>query len=337
MKYLSFIFLAILIFSCNNTSNDGVSNQVNQKNTIPVIFDTDANNELDDQHALAYLFSNRGLFDIRAVTTNATPNGGPIEEHTREALRILKLYNLENEIPLLSGADGRFGQIKNNLQNDSFDGDQAVNFIIEEARKYTNHELLLLPVGKLTNIALAIKKAPEIKENIKIVWLGSNYPEPGEYNQDSDTASLNFLLNQKVPFEMVTVRYGKATGTAAVYVQNEEVQKKLPGLGPVADEAVVGRHGGTFTTFGDYAVSLFNHAEFYGDPPHRSLFDMAAVAIVKKPSWAEKSLIPAPLLVNGKWKERPENDRKIVLWENFDKDAILEDFYSSLENYQAGK
>ena len=58
---------------------------------IPVIFDTDANNELDDQHALAYLLFNAGVFDTKAITVNATSNGGNIDEQYAEALRIVKL------------------------------------------------------------------------------------------------------------------------------------------------------------------------------------------------------------------------------------------------------
>ena len=45
------------------------------------------------------------------------------------------------------------------------------------------------------------------------------------------------------------------------------------------------------------------------------------------------SRIPSPHLVNGKWVERPENPRKIAIWENFDKAEIMQDFYNSMENY----
>jgi hypothetical protein len=52
--------------------------------------------------------------------------------------------------------------------------------------------------------------------------------------------------------------------------------------GPKSDTEITGRHGGTFTSFGDYSANLFEHAEMYGNPPSRSLFDMAAVAILKE-------------------------------------------------------
>ena len=45
----------------------------------------------------------------------------------------------------------------------------------------------------------------------------------------------------------------------------------------------------------------------------RALFDMAAVAIVKNPSWAIPTQIPSPELIDGVWKDRPENPRKITL------------------------
>jgi hypothetical protein len=54
---------------------------------------------------------------------------------------------------------------------------------------------------------------------------------------------------------------------------------------------------------------------------------------VKNPAWAVSTRIPSPELVNGVWKDKPENGRKITLWENFDKEKIMEDFYNTMENY----
>lgn len=92
---------------------------------------------------------------------------------------------------------------------------------------------------------------------------------------------------------------------------------------------LIGRHGGEFFTFGDYAANLFEHIEYYGNPPARALFDMAAVAIVKNPNWAVASNIPSPIMIDEKWVDQPNNARKILIWENFDKEKILADFYAS--------
>lgn len=322
--------LLLAIFICSGSNNlNGQTPSITQK--LPVIFDTDANNELDDQHALAYLFSNRSYFDIKAITVNATRNGGGIDEHFNEAERIMKLFKVRQEIPLLKGADESFLDIKDDLPNRTFDGFEAVDFIISEAKKSTDEKLVVIAVGKLTNVALALKKAPAIASKIRVVWLGANYPEPGEYNLEDDIPSMNFVLASAMEFEMVTVRYGKPSGTDAVKVTQEEINQTMPGLGPKIAIPITGRHGGRFDTFGDYAVNLFSQIDLHGNPPARSLFDMAAVAIVKNPDWAESTKIPCPIMIEEKWVEQPENKREITIWENFDSKHILADFYTSLK------
>ena len=52
--------LASLILNCTSDSL--------QKTKI--LFDTDANNELDDQHALAYLLFNGQDFEVEGITVN---------------------------------------------------------------------------------------------------------------------------------------------------------------------------------------------------------------------------------------------------------------------------
>lgn len=320
---------AILIFACNNQWQKGN----NTLNKLPVIFDTDANNELDDQHALAYLFFNSSTFSIKAITVNATRNGGNIEEQFTEAERVMKLCEVSGKIPLLKGANGSFTEIENNLANTEFDGFEAVDFIIDEAKKHINEKLIVIAVGKLTNLALALKKEPAIAKNIRLVWLGANYPEPGEYNLVNDIPSMNYLLKTNINFEMVTVRYGKPSGTDAVRITKDEVLKNMPGVGPKITTPIVGRHGGEFYNFGDYSVNLFEHIQYHGNPPSRALFDMAAVAIVKNSAWAGSSVIPCPIMIDEKWVEQLENPRKITIWENFDKEDIMNDFFKIMLNY----
>ncbi len=302
-----------------------------QRGRMRVLLDTDANNELDDQHAIAYMLFNGDAFDVVGITVNRTRGGGDVEEHAKEAERIVKLAGLERRFAVTRGANGSFDEIVRHLGESAFDGSAAVDLIIRRARESRGQPLVLLPVGKLTNIALALKKDPSITTMVKIVWLGSNYPEPGEYNQENDEPALSYILDVNVPFEMVLVRWDKPSGTAAVRITREEIRKRMPGKGPRIANAIVGRNGGRFFTFGDYSVDLFAHITLDGNPPSRALFDMAAVAIVKNPAWAHAVRIPAPKLVSGKWIERPNNTRRITLWENFDRDAILKDFFASME------
>ncbi len=332
MKRIKLIILSgciLLIYACSG-SKEYKKPAITKSQ---VIFDTDANNELDDQHALAYLLLNGNNFKVSGITVNATYSGGDINEHYAEAVRIVKLCGLNDKIPVFKGANEKFEDIKNQTDSIIFDGHEAVNFIINNANKKREDRLIILAVGKLTNVALALKKEPSISNNIKVVWLGSNYPDPGEYNQDNDTSALSYILKTSVPFHMVTVRYGKPSGTAAVTVTQNEININMPGKGPKVPELVTGRHGGSFDCFGDYSVSLFKHIDYHGDPPSRALFDMAAVAIVKNPQWADSSTISCPVLLNNIWVEQPDNIRKITIWEDFNKEKIIADFYSTLDNY----
>ncbi|PSL03462.1 nucleoside hydrolase [Cecembia rubra] len=332
--YFSITLGLFLGLSCTSPKQESGLEQIVENPKIRLIYDTDANNELDDQFALMYLLVNGPTFDLVGVTVNATKSGGNIDQHYEEAKRILQLGQRFGQIPLLKGADASFETIRMHVKETDFDGKEGVDFIIEQANKSHEQELILLAVGKLTNVALALEKDPSIASKIRVVWLGSNYPKPGEYNQDNDTVSMNYVLNSKVPFEMVTVRYGEPSGTDAVKVTQIEINEKMPGMGPQIELPIVGRHGGEFFNFGDYAVSLFEHIDYYSDPPARALFDMVAAAVLKNPKWGDSREIPAPILIDNQWVERPVNLRKITVWENFDRDAVIQDFYHTLENYQ---
>jgi len=301
---------------------------------IRVLLDTDANNEIDDQHAIAYLLLSGDAFIIEGLTVNRTDNGGDIEDQAREAERIVSLCALHPQLSVTRGASGSFEEIAPDLSGPAFDGSDAVNLIIQRAHAVDGQKLVLLAIGKLTNIALALKKDPDITGRVKVVWLGSNYPKPGEYNQDNDEAALNYVLESEVEFEIALVRYGEPSGTDAVRVTLQNVRENLAGKGPPAAAPVTGRNGGNFSHFGDYSINLLEHVALYGEPPSRALFDMAAVAIVKNPAWADARSIAAPILENGTWRDRPDNPRTIVLRENFNRRAILEDFYATINDYR---
>jgi purine nucleosidase len=298
---------------------------------IRVLMDSDANNELDDQHAIAYMLFNGEVFDVEGITVNRTRAGGGVDEHHAEAVRVVRLAHLSGQVRVEKGASASFADIAPALGQRRYDGEAAVQFIIDRARAADPRPLVLLPVGKLTNVALALKKDPSIARNLRVVWLGSNYPERGEYNKENDPGSLTYILDETdVPFEMVTVRYGKRSGTDAVRAPLAEIRSRMAGKGPRVSP-VTGRDGATYSTFGDYSISLFEKIELQGNPPSRALYDMAAVAIVKNPAWATATRVPAPRLEAQGWIDRPNHPRHIVVWEHFDAQAIMQDFYATMD------
>jgi purine nucleosidase len=46
-----------------------------------------------------------------------------------------------------------------------------------------------------------------------------------------------------------------------------------------------------------------------------------------------KKYSPCACFKGCKWRERPDNNRKIVVWENFDKAIIMHNFYDRMENH----
>ncbi|MDO4949279.1 MAG: nucleoside hydrolase [Bacteroidales bacterium] len=304
----------------------------NQSTKIDLLFDTDANNELDDQHAIAYLLLHSETFNLVGLTTNATRAGGDALEQMKEAERVVTLMGKMGEFPMIAGATGSFEEIRPHVDEADFDGKQAVDFIISVAKKKSpDNKLTLLAVGKLTNVALALCKDPSISANIRLVWLGSNYPKRGEYNLENDVPSMNYVLDTNVEFEIATVNGGPSMGTEAVRISKADAQSTFAGKGPKAQKSITGRNGGEFSCFGDYSVDLFEHIGYSDEAKTRALFDMAAAAIVRNPSWAKSRVIAAPIMIDKEWVERPDNKRVVTIWEHFDKEAIINDFIQALD------
>ncbi|OHX66192.1 nucleoside hydrolase [Flammeovirga pacifica] len=320
MKYLFINFLIVSLFSVQFTM---------AVEKTKVIFDTDTNNELDDQNALAYLLLNEATFEVLGVTINATRNGGDVSEHYKEAERIVQLCDKKGT-KLLTGVNGDFETIKPTLKEKKHDGYEAVDFIIQQVKKYKK-EVVVLAVGKLTNVALAIEKDPSIIPDLNLVWLGTNYPNFREYNFVNDYAAMNYIARTDAHFEIVPCRYNMDSGSAHVKVFKEEgIVDKMKGLGPTVNKGIEGRHGGEFTNLGDYLSSLFEHIKYYSTPPSRSLFDMVAVAIIKNPDWAVKTEVTAFVFENERWNTISKDHRKVIMWEFFDEKAILDDFFKTL-------
>jgi len=292
-----------------------------------VVVDTDANNELDDQHALAYALLSGEAFRVEGLTVNRTDNGGDIDAQMAEARRVLRLTGLDGEVPLRKGASASYEEIVPTLDRPDFDGAEAVNFIIEQAHASGEGPLVVFPIGKLTNVALALEKDPSIADEIRVVWLGSNFPASGEYNLENDPSAVNPVIESGVPFEIAVVRYGRSTGTFAVQTFQSEIQSVMPGLGPEVASPVTGRHGGTHTTFGDYSVALFDHI----GQDARPLYDVAAVSIVKNPAWGTRRAVGPYRLEDGEWVERDAGP-ELVIWELFYGPKILQDFFDTLRH-----
>src|SRR6476620_3363788 len=150
--------LAVLALAASALFSAAAAGAQASKPLTPVLLDSDANNELDDQHAIAYMLFSGDAFDVEGISVNRTRGGGDVEMQAREAERVVKLAGLARVFPVYRGANGSFAEIAPHVGERDFDGKAAVDMILTESKKARPQKLVLVPIGKLTNIALSLKK-----------------------------------------------------------------------------------------------------------------------------------------------------------------------------------
>ncbi len=190
-----------------------------------VLLDTDARNEVDDQHYIAYgLFSNVDVLGINSAHhgPHRIDHFGAAQEPINygEILYIIELsrisglleHRTENQIPrafrgakvpLQVPASGNWSDTKP-IESE---GSEA---ILAAARGASpDNPVWVLPVGPCTNIASAILLAREegldLKSRIKIVWLGGG-PEQvnaGSHNGISDPWSVYVTAQSGLDFWII--------------------------------------------------------------------------------------------------------------------------------------
>lgn len=75
-------------------------------------------------------------------------------------------------------------------------------------------------------IDLELQKSPIIAGKIRIVWLGSNFPDPGEYNLLNDIPALLSVLQGDMELEIIPVRSNQLSETSDAEVNWDDFKKK---------------------------------------------------------------------------------------------------------------
>src|ERR1700730_11365222 len=191
-----------------------------------IIFDTDPGT--DDAMALMLALHSPEL-DVRAITVvpgNVTANQG-----LENALRMMSLAN-RCDIPIAAGAQhplfqklitAEFWHGKNGLANIELpsskckvDGRWGPELIIEMVHA-APHEITLVPIGPLTNIALALEKDPSIVPLVKEVIImggsisGGNVNASAEANIYNDPEAAQVVFQAGWPLTMVGPDVGDKT------------------------------------------------------------------------------------------------------------------------------
>src|ERR1700716_2056324 len=188
-----------------------------------IIFDTDPGT--DDAMALMLALNSPEL-DVRAITV--VPGNVTAAMGLENALRMVSLAN-RCDIPVAAGAQhplfqklftAEFWHGKNGLGNielppskckvDSRFGPDLIIQLVHASP----HEITLVPVGPLTNIALAVEKDPSIVPLVKEVILmggsisGGNVNAAAEANMYNDPEAAQIVFQAGWTFSMVGLEFG---------------------------------------------------------------------------------------------------------------------------------
>jgi purine nucleosidase len=177
---------------------------------IPIILDTDIGDSIDDALALAFALNSPEL-DVRAITTVIDD----VESKTRLAWKMLGIYNRRDIAlamgapeplldPVMSAASKEFEVLTRNDVVPPAARRRAVDLIIDTALQ-SRGKLTIVAIGPLTNIALALKMDPRIRNTIeRVVIMGGAYlSTEAEYNIKRDRAAAEIVFQSGVPVTAV--------------------------------------------------------------------------------------------------------------------------------------
>lgn len=139
-----------------------------------ILIDTDIGGDVDDALALALMLNTPGI-EIVGITNVYLANAW----RAGVTKKILKVYGRE-DIPVCTGAEKPLigwwdeSRIPNSSPDyGEYNGEalpHAADFIIRMAEKH--EDLILCAIGPLTNVGIALAKAPHIAKNLKILIMG---------------------------------------------------------------------------------------------------------------------------------------------------------------------
>ena len=199
---------------------------------IPIIIDCDTGT--DDAIALiAALYTPE--FDVRSITT--VDGNVALKYTSQNTLNLVRYLGFDTRVavgaphPILGeithfedithGNTG-MGTIVLPETDAPFYEKNAVETIIEEARACAG-ELIVVPIGPMTNIAQALMVYPELTDLIKEIvfmggsMIGGNMTTTAEFNAWSDPEALSIVLNSGIECRMI----GLDVTTKAILDQEE--------------------------------------------------------------------------------------------------------------------
>ncbi len=280
-----------------------------------VILNTDAHNEIDDQMAIvhALLSPELKIDGIIAAHYGVHTHQDSMEQSYWEIQHLLKLLGMEGRVPVLKGAP--FALEKPDAPQRS----EGAEFIIERA-KSSLEPLYIAFLGPLTDMASAYLIAPEVAENVVVLWVGGGWWPTGgpEFNAFNDWLAADVVFASNLPF----IQYPRST-YRMMRVGVAEMERYVLGKGAV----------------GDYLISLFKTWRIetpnprtwwvYGDSP--------VIGTLINPEWGYYVQLPAPRLNPDLSYRHEPTGRRIEVCVEVQAGEIFNDFFQKLNKFASNR
>ena len=291
---------------------------VSDHRKVRVIIDTDAKNEADDQFAIVQaLLSPRCIIKGLVATHFGLKGSGTMEQSYEEAKKILDLMDIESKDFLYKGVSGKLAD-KEDLKES-----EGVDFIIREAMKEDEKQLIVMVLGAITNIACAIKKEPKIINKMRVIWIGGGpYPSgEQEFNCLNDITAVNIVMESGVELWQVPKNV-----YSMMRVSLAELEYK------VADKGELGAY---------LLQQLDEHAQTdkKDNLPLRSgeywiLGDSPAIGLIIAEHVFDYEMRKAPIVLDDCTYAKETHAHEIRVYQYVDSRFILEDFYAKLALFE---
>jgi purine nucleosidase len=252
---------------------------------IPIILDTDIGDSIDDALALAFALHSPEL-DVRAVTTVIDD----VESKTRLAWKMLGIYNRRDVAlamgaseplldPTMPGASKEFDVLTRNDTIPDAAHRRAVDLIIDTALQ-SRSKITVVAIGPMTNIALALKTDPRIKNNIeRIVIMGGAYmSSETEYNVKRDRTAAEIVFQSGLPITAVGLDV-----TSQLKLREKDIDRMRLGNDPA----------------GNFLVRLIDLAEQQTHDPNPTLYDPLAITAIFRPDLLDMQAGTVDVPVSG--------------------------------------
>ncbi len=283
---------------------------------IDILIDSDTNNEIDDQFAIAYALLSPERFQVRGLQAAPyviddglqDPAMG-MELSYQEIIKLLQFmqYPFDADTFVKRGSS-RFMT----AEKEPVDSDAARN-ILSLSRQYSSsHPLYIIAIGAITNVASALLMDPEIRNRIVVMWLGGNEfsQSPDVFNVNRDKYAAQVLFDSGVPLIHVP----------AYYVSSHLITS-VPTL-----EAFIGGKNALCDYFIENVKGFRPEAFATG----KEIWDVAAFAFFMHPDWTTSELTATPIITDElTW----SFDYRRPLMRNIrtlDREAIMGDLYQKL-------